>query len=98
MDSISNVNSVTESQRKSPGEVSVRRRVADQPPTPSNDSAVFSHAGLQLARSDDLLDVRAALIDRVRSEIADGRFETRDRLDGTVDRVLADLNKVDIHV
>ncbi|NOT02073.1 MAG: hypothetical protein HOP29_15785 [Phycisphaerales bacterium] len=103
MDSInnvksSNVNSVPGPQRKTIGEESDGGRFGPSRSASAGDSAVFSSASLQLARTDDLTNIRAGLIDRVRAEIAGGRYDTDERIDATVDRVLADISRVDLHV
>ena len=55
------------------------------------DSLEISTAGKLAARIHDAGMVRTDLVERVRSEIADGTYETPERLDATVDRLLDDL-------
>jgi hypothetical protein len=41
--------------------------------------------------TDDISPLRTVLIDRVRRELADGTYETPERIDGAVDKVLGVL-------
>jgi len=55
------------------------------------DEVEISDMGALLSRVRDLPDLRLDKIARLRAEIADGTFETAERLDGTVDRLLEEL-------
>ncbi len=61
-------------------------------PSPSRvvgrDRVEFSQFGASLARKASGSDVRIARALAIRSEIVKGTYETRERIDGTVDRLL----------
>ena len=44
-----------------------------------------------MTRTDEISSVRAARLAKIRQEIADGTYETPERLSATVDALLADL-------
>ena len=60
------------------------------------DKIELTDTGLQLSRRNDLTDVRAGLVDRVRGEIADGTYQSKERINVTVERILSDLNRLDV--
>jgi len=60
------------------------------------DVAEFSDSALALTDRGDLTNVRARLIDSVRRQIDEGNYESPEKVDVTVDRILADLAAVDL--
>ena len=44
-----------------------------------------------LSRLRDMPDIRTDLVERIREEIANGTYETQERLDGAIDGLLEDL-------
>ncbi|MCP4250409.1 MAG: flagellar biosynthesis anti-sigma factor FlgM [bacterium] len=56
-----------------------------------DDRVEISDVGSMLARMDELPDLRIERIARIRAEISNGTFETPERLEGTVDRLLEEL-------
>ena len=53
-----------------------------------SDPVEFSRMGRMLAGASDTSSLRLAKIQSIRAEIADGTFETHDRIEGTVDRLV----------
>jgi flagellar biosynthesis anti-sigma factor FlgM len=65
---------------------------AEQPNTTARDRVELSdHASDLLDRMKDLPGVRVNRVESVKQEIADGEYETEDRLNTAIDRLLADL-------
>lgn len=62
------------------------------------DISEFSGTGFDLAGRDELTDVRAGLIDRVRGEIANGTYQSRRKIDVIIERLVAELNQIDLLV
>ncbi len=60
----------------------------DRPSFPLEDTVEFSSAGRQLAETVGSSSFRAARIQAIRSEIAAGTYETRERIEGAVSRLL----------
>ncbi len=56
-----------------------------------SDSVEFSKASQLLAQLDQLPDVRTDLVSRVKSEIANGTYETPDKLDKAIESLAQDL-------
>ena len=55
------------------------------------DSVEFSDAARYLAKIAELPDVRTDLVDRVKSEIAAGSYETEDKIDASINALSEDL-------
>ncbi len=53
-----------------------------------SDPVEFSRIGRMLAGATETSSLRMAKIQALRAEIADGTFETQERIDGTVDRII----------
>ena len=51
----------------------------------------ISTASILAAKARELPPVRSDLVAKVRSEIAEGTYETQERLDATVDRLMEEL-------
>lgn len=62
------------------------------------DKVELTDAGLQLSRRDDLTDVRAGLIDRVRGEIADETYQSNERINVTIERLMGELADLDTRI
>ncbi|MBU0718510.1 MAG: hypothetical protein KJ749_09705 [Planctomycetes bacterium] len=58
------------------------------PGGPASDSVEFSRLGRALARGVEESTFSLARIRAIRGQIADGTFETPERINGTVDRLL----------
>ena len=70
------------------------QRVAQQTETSTYrpaDSVEFSDAARFLAKIAELPDIRTDLVDRVKSEIAAGTYETEDKIDATINALSEDL-------
>ena len=94
MSTIINVNSNLTSvndprQGKSPA-VEPQRR-ADSAARHSIDSVEFSDRARELAQAAEKESIQTPKVQRIRVEISAGSFETPERIDGTVDRLLAAL-------
>ena len=59
--------------------------------TRGDDSVEFSAAAQLLSKLSELPDVRQDLVDRVRSEIAAGTYDTDDKVDALLDELNEDL-------
>ncbi len=57
----------------------------------TGDVVDISPAALRLSRGDDVSDVRAGLVDRVRAEIAAESYQTNDKMGVAIDRLFSDL-------
>jgi len=57
----------------------------------SADRAEFSKAAQLLSKLAELPDVRQDLIDRVRADIAAGTYETPEKLDQAIEKLMEDL-------
>jgi len=51
---------------------------------------------LRLSRGDDVSDIRAGLVDRVRGEIAAEAYQTSEKVGVAIDRLFADLAGFDV--
>lgn len=60
-------------------------------PTRGGDKVEFSQKAQLLSRLAKLPDIRKDLVDRVKSEIAKGTYDTDDKLNGALDGLLEDL-------
>jgi anti-sigma28 factor (negative regulator of flagellin synthesis) len=60
-------------------------------PVRSGDKVELSQHAQMLSRLSKLPDIRADLVDRVRRQIADGNYETSDKVDAAVDKLADDL-------
>lgn len=58
----------------------------------SSDSVEFSKTAQLLSKLAELPDVRQELVDRVRSQISSGTYETPEKLDAAIENLLGDLN------
>ncbi|MBI1337188.1 MAG: flagellar biosynthesis protein FlgM [Phycisphaera sp.] len=66
-------------------------RINPSSPTRGSDSVEFSGVSRLLAKLHDLPDVRQGLVDRVKSEIASGTYETPEKLDAAITELAQDL-------
>lgn len=57
-----------------------------------SDPVEFSRMGRLLAAGTEMSSLRLAKIQALRAQIADGTFETQERLMGTVDRIIKELS------
>jgi uncharacterized protein YpuA (DUF1002 family) len=73
----------TRAVRQQPVEVSIPNRQADK--------VELSTASRLLSRLSELPDIRHDLVNRVRAEIANGRYETDDKLNAAIDNLAQDL-------
>lgn len=60
-------------------------------PVRGSDRVEVSSAARFLSQLRQLPDVRQNLVDRVRAQIADGSYETQDKIDATVDAMAGEL-------
>lgn len=68
------------------------RPAATQPtPTRGDDVVQFSRAAQLLSKIHDLPEVRQEVVDRVRAEIADGNYDTPEKMDAAFEAMFADL-------
>ena len=73
---------------------SIRRDAATtQPASPlgGNDELTISTEGDFLSRISDLPEVRQDRVDQIRQQIANGTYETGDKLDTALDRLLDEI-------
>jgi anti-sigma28 factor (negative regulator of flagellin synthesis) len=63
----------------------------DSTPSPASDQLEISPAALAAIEAAEVGEVRHDLVARIRSEIADGTYETPEKLDQAIDRVLDEL-------
>lgn len=56
----------------------------------------FSSTAVELARRDDLTHVRAGLIDRVRAQIADGTYQSPEKINTIVELLVEQLANLDV--
>ncbi|HUU82852.1 MAG TPA: flagellar biosynthesis anti-sigma factor FlgM [Phycisphaerae bacterium] len=93
MNDISNINGVFQQPPSS-----VARRVVAELPSETgrqalDDEVEISDVGALLSRARELPEVRLDRISRLKAEIDSGTFETPERLEGTVERLLAELQE-----
>lgn len=92
MSEISNIGmsgSYTATQRAgSTASVAPLDRLRQNDPLVETDPVEFSRMGRMLAGAADTSSLRQAKIQALRAEIADGTFETQERIDGTVDQLI----------
>ena len=60
-------------------------------PTRSSDQVELSTAARMLSKLAELPDVRQNLIDQVRTQIADGTYETPQKIDTAIDHMAEDI-------
>lgn len=60
-------------------------------PARAADQAEFSTASRLLSRLSELPDVRSDLVNRVRAEIANGSYETDDKINAAIENLVEDL-------
>ena len=70
---------------------SVRPAAAEATPTRGDDVVQFSRTAQLLSKIQELPEVRQELIDRVRGEIADGNYDTPEKLDASLEALITDL-------
>ncbi len=63
----------------------------------SADSVDISSGGERLANFEVARNEHSARIERIRSEIGNGTYESDHRIDRTVDRLLGELSSIDFH-
>ncbi len=91
MDHISGVNG-TYSTQSIKGRVDLARRLAAGEGYRSPQDAVeISDVGAMMSRLAEVPEIRADLVARVRAEIEAGTYETAERLERTIDRLMEDL-------
>ena len=79
-----------------PGEIQPTdiARSADRPaptPAPAGDVVEISTAARLAAKIHDLPEIRQELVQRVKEEIAAGTYETEERIEGTITRLMDEL-------
>ena len=60
-------------------------------PVRAGDKVELSRAAQYLSQLLSKNDVRTDLVDRVKAQIADGSYETPDKIDAALDEILSDL-------
>lgn len=74
------------------GERGSRSQVnASTPPTRDVDRIEISQRSQWLSKLKQLPDVRQDLVDRIKEEIAQGSYETPDKIEQAIDELLSDL-------
>jgi len=91
MSQISGVNNVSSALPVQRREGSVEQASERLGGRPGEDRVEISNLGALLSQARDLPDVRVERIARIRAEIAAGTFETPERIEGTVGRLLEEL-------
>ncbi len=56
-----------------------------------SDEVTISEEAQLLARVNDIPDIRQDVVDQIRTEIADGTYETEDKLDTAISRLLDEI-------
>lgn len=56
-----------------------------------SDEVTISEEARLLARVNDIPDIRQDVVDQIRTEIADGTYETEDKLDTAISRLLDEI-------
>lgn len=69
----------------------IRSAAGDSARARGSDSVELSQHARYLSQLANLPDIRQGLVDRVRSEIAQGRYETPDKIDALLDELASDL-------
>ena len=94
MSDISLVNGVAGGRAEAPETVAVNAPRAEQsaPAVRPSDRVDISDRARLLSRLAALPETRADLVDNIRRQIADGTYETADRLDKAVSSLLSDLD------
>jgi negative regulator of flagellin synthesis FlgM len=77
-------------------QVTAQRQAVAEAPSPSRgraggDAVEISDLGALLSRVREVPDLRVERIAKLRAEIANGTFETPERIAGTVERLLEEL-------
>ena len=87
---MSDVSPVTRPRATTPGAPARQTRPAGGPAAAprSADRAEFSKAAQLLSKLAELPDVRQDLIDRVRAEIAAGTYETPEKIDQAIEKLV----------
>ena len=87
---MNDVGPITRTRATAPGQPALQSRRADtSAATPrAADRAEFSKAAQLLSKLAELPDVRQDLIDRVRAEIAAGTYETPEKLEIAIDKLI----------
>ncbi len=65
---------------------------AEAGPVRSGDKVELSRAAQYLSKLLSQGDVRTDLVDRVKAEIADGSYETGDKIDAAIEDLISDLD------
>lgn len=68
-------------------------RAGSQPTARPSDKVELSDMAQMLSRLAQFPDVRQDLVERIRRQIADGSYETPEKLDTTVQNLLDDLSQ-----
>ena len=63
---------------------------------PGADVTDFSGTALKLAQDENVPDARSERVVRVRAEIAEGRYETQEKIAAAAERLFAEMNAVDV--
>ena len=90
---MNDVGPIARSQATTPGRAARQLQQASDAPVAarSADRAEFSKAAQLLSKLSELPEVRQDLIDRVRSEIVAGTYETPEKLDEAIAKLIVDL-------
>ncbi len=69
-----------------------RPQTHSQAPARGEDQVVLSDTAQLLSKLRELPDTRQDLVDRVRAAIADGTYESEDKVDAAIENLLEDLS------
>ncbi len=70
---------------------SAPQKTASPQPISSGDQLDISEAGQAAAKMSEVPDIRSDLVARVRSEIANGTYDTAEKFDVAIDRMLDEI-------
>lgn len=91
MSDISPINHASGADLGRPSRVSRPSDAGASGPTRGSDRVELSHSAQLLSRLAELPDVRENLVSRVKGEIANGSYDTPDKVDDLMDSLLEDL-------
>lgn len=82
--------------RPAPGALSQPNRLnsayqAPSPPSRGRDEVELSQTARLLGKLHELPDIRPELVQRIRDEIAEGSYDTDEKLDAAVDKLIDEL-------
>ncbi len=92
MSDVTPVNSAATQAITSRARQGYKESAAEVGPVRSGDKVEISRAAQYLSKLLSQSDVRTDLVDRVKGEIADGSYETSDKVDAAIEDLLSDLD------